>query len=149
MLINMCLLSEFSVPFNKTESKDLPPISIVGDFPVVNGSVDCSSDFKASLAVDISSNSNAQVGLSVVAAGKLLPPSLDEFALVTGKYIKFSHPRSVADHNTPTTDLTADLRGTLKVNADVQVSRQDDVMEFKLTCCGRERLTAATSRYLS
>ena len=72
--------------FNKTESKDLPPVSLVGDFPIFNQSVDCSSNTKASLAVNVNSNSTAQVKLGVVAAGKLLPFQIDEFAVVTGEY---------------------------------------------------------------
>ena len=70
--------------FNETLTKPLPPISVVGEFPIVEASIDCSDAFKASLAVNVASDSSAQVKVGVVAAGKLLPFQIDQFAVITG-----------------------------------------------------------------
>ncbi|TDL21321.1 hypothetical protein BD410DRAFT_724403 [Rickenella mellea] len=88
----------FADSFNNTLSKALPPIDISKAFPIFSTTLPCAG---TTTKIDISANAkaHAQISLGVVAAGTLVPPVMTEIATYTG--------------------LTANLDGTLTVNADL------------------------------
>ncbi|TDL21133.1 hypothetical protein BD410DRAFT_750102 [Rickenella mellea] len=84
--------------FNKTISSNLPPIDINKSFPVFSSSLSCGGK-SATIDINANAKAHAQVTLGVVAAGTLIPPKLSEIATYTG--------------------VTANLDGTLSINADL------------------------------
>ena len=86
LILVFLLIDSPSLSFNESFIEPLPPIEFAGDFPIFNATIDCSPGFSASLAVNITSNSTAQVNLGIIAAGKLVPFEIEQFAVVAGEY---------------------------------------------------------------
>lgn len=112
--------SNFSIgSFNKNISTTLPPISVNKDFPVFSQNISCSQNVNAGINIDLDAKVDAQVTVGVVAKGKLIPPSVSEFAMFAGKCI--SVKRVTRSLMSQTLALSADLDGTLNIGADAVV----------------------------
>lgn len=112
--------SDFSIgSFNKNISTTLPPISVNKDFPVFSQNISCSQNVNAGINIDLDAKVDAQVTVGVVAKGKLIPPSVSEFAMFAGKCI--SVKRVTRSLMSQTLALSADLDGTLNIGADAVV----------------------------
>lgn len=113
--------SDFSIgSFNKNISTTLPPISVNKDFPVFSQNISCSQNVNAGIKIDLDAKVDAQVTVGVVANGKLIPPSVSEFAMFAGKCISLK--RATQSLISQTLALSADLDGTLNIGADAVVS---------------------------
>ncbi|KAF8154920.1 hypothetical protein B0H34DRAFT_783905 [Crassisporium funariophilum] len=84
--------------FNVSQSKALQPVTVDKSFNLVDQSVSC-PPVNAALKIDVNAKANAMATIGVAATGTLLPPKIDDFAIITS--------------------LTADLDGTLDIQADV------------------------------
>ena len=66
---------------NINESISLPPVNIDKSFNLLNATLDCGSNAKAELSLDVHPIVHAQVLVGVVATGHLIPPSISDFAV--------------------------------------------------------------------
>lgn len=69
--------------FNENRTLNLPQIEFSKTLNVLNASVQCPS-IEAFVNIDVGVDVNAQISLSVVANGSLIPPELDEFGIIIG-----------------------------------------------------------------
>ncbi|KAK7049915.1 hypothetical protein VNI00_005345 [Paramarasmius palmivorus] len=86
--------------FDKSVTKDLPPVSVDKTFPIFEQKISCPATeglpaFDASIKADAATKANAVVSVGIAAAGTIIPPKFDEFGVFAG--------------------LDADLQGTLRL----------------------------------
>ena len=69
--------------FNKTDTKNLPPIDVDVDSPVFSQTFSCAGtpSFSANIKADAIVKAHAEIVLGVAAVGTLVPPKLTEFGL--------------------------------------------------------------------
>ncbi|CAA7262406.1 unnamed protein product [Cyclocybe aegerita] len=87
-------LNEFDVD----KSSTIAEVGISRNFPLIDESVSC-PPLSANLKIDVDANAHAAVALGIVVSGTVIPPVINEFAIITG--------------------LNAELDGALNVNAGV------------------------------
>ncbi|KAJ3512020.1 hypothetical protein NLJ89_g3766 [Agrocybe chaxingu] len=87
-------LNEFDVDKSSTVAE----VGISRNFPLIDESVSC-PPLSAHLKIDVDANAHAAVALGIVVSGTIIPPVINEFAIITG--------------------LNAELDGALNVNAGV------------------------------
>ena len=103
--------------FNENRTLDVPPIEFSKTLNVFNASIQCSS-VEASVNIDVGVEVNAQISLSVVVSGSVVPPELDEFGIVTGEHYSLS---TVIPGLIGSTGVDADLLGSLDITANALV----------------------------
>jgi len=81
--------------FNKTATKDLPPIDINKDFPILNQSLSCSG-FSASVKADVVAKAHAVISVGVATTGTIVPPNISEFGLFVGMDATFAGTLNLA-----------------------------------------------------
>ena len=99
------------------------PRVIDKDFTIFSQNLSCSG-VTAGLEVGIDTNINAQVTVGVIVQGSLIPPEVSDFAMYAGSWTTFylSGLRCLILNSHLLLALSADLAGTLDVNANVAVS---------------------------
>lgn len=70
--------------FNENRTLNSPPIEFSKTLSVFNTSIQC-PPVEASVNIDVGVEVDAQITLSVVVNGSVVPPELDEFSVITGK----------------------------------------------------------------
>uniref|UniRef100_A0A0W0EY52 DUF7223 domain-containing protein n=1 Tax=Moniliophthora roreri TaxID=221103 RepID=A0A0W0EY52_MONRR len=86
--------------FNKSATKDLPPVNVDKTFPIFEENISCPATgdlpaTNASIKADAATKANAVVSIGIAAAGTIVPPEFSEFGIFAG--------------------LDADLQGTLRL----------------------------------
>lgn len=92
-------LSSITSEHDLDKNVTLTPIDVDQSFNLFNTSVTCDANTKAQISVDVHPIIHTQVTLGIAAKGRLVPPSIDDFGVFAA--------------------LTADLEGSLDVNADI------------------------------
>ncbi|KAJ6546622.1 hypothetical protein B0H10DRAFT_2447526 [Mycena sp. CBHHK59/15] len=91
--------------FDKSVTKDLPPIDVDKNFPLFSESVTCTAPaVSASVAVGVEAKAHAVVSLGMTAVGKIIPPSLSEFGVFVGLDADMSGTMSLTGSATGTID---------------------------------------------
>jgi len=104
--------------FNENKTLNLPPIEFSKTLNVLRENLQCPLA-EASVNIDISAEVDAQISLSVIASGSVIPPKLDKFSIITGNL----HPLS---------NVVAGLIGNLGIDATLLGSL--DVVANALVC---------------
>jgi len=103
--------------FDENKTQNLPPIEFSKTLNVLRESVQCPLD-EASVNIDIGAEVDAQISLSVIASGSIVPPEFDEFSIITGNL----HPlSSVVARLIGSTGIDASLLGSLDVVSNALV----------------------------
>ncbi|KAF4610321.1 hypothetical protein D9613_010283 [Agrocybe pediades] len=84
--------------FNIDKSKVLPPVDVNKNFTLIDESVSC-PPLDARLKVDVEANAHASASIGVAVTGTILPPKIDDFAVITS--------------------LSADLQGAMDIAAGI------------------------------
>lgn len=89
--------------FDKTVTKDLAPIDINKDFPILDQNLSCSG-FSASVKADAVAKAHAVISIGAAAAGTIVPPNLSEFGLFIGMNATFDGTLNLAGSASGTAD---------------------------------------------
>lgn len=89
--------------FDKTVIKNLLPIDISKDFPILDQSLSCSG-FSASVKADAVAKAHAVISIGVATAGTIVPPNLSEFGLFVGMEATLDGTLSLAGSASGTAD---------------------------------------------
>ncbi|KAF9471862.1 hypothetical protein BDN70DRAFT_526087 [Pholiota conissans] len=88
--------------FNVDKSVDLPPLDVDKPFTLVDQSIDC-PPIAAKLTIDVDAKAHAVASIGVAASGTILPPKVNDFAIITNLKAEING----------TVDLAAALSGSL------------------------------------
>jgi len=108
--------------FDENRTLNLPFIEFSKTFNVLSANIQCAL-VEASVNVDVGAEVDAQVSLSVVTSGSIIPPKLDEFGVITGDLNPL--PR-IFSGLIGMTGIDANLLGSLDVVANALVSSLTD-----------------------
>ena len=108
--------------FDENKTLNLAPIEFSKTLNVLRENVQCPLT-EASVNIDVSAEVDAQISLSVIASGSIIPPKLDEFSIITGNL----HPLSNAGTRLiGNLGIDATLLGSLDVVANASVCLPED-----------------------
>jgi hypothetical protein len=110
--------------FNQNLSKDPQPVDFTGSTNLFQKSIQCALNTtlpvsaSASVSLDACANVHATIGVSAVAAGTFVPPSLSQFGLNFGVYSSLSISGTVTTRLTRQS-LCVALDGTIDANLSI------------------------------
>jgi hypothetical protein len=112
--------------FDIDKSTTLDPLAVDKKFNLLDQEISC-PPVSASLKIDVDAKANALATIGVAASGTIIPPKMDDFAIISSTLRSLFSTQEISTKLTISLGLTAEINGSLDLLGTVSVSLLPDL----------------------